>query len=128
MVDSFARTDKPWTIRETIVHNTIGGRGPVLIGSPEQVADALQAWMAETDIDGFNLSYAVTPEGYSDFADLVVPELQRRGVYKTDYAAGTLRQKIFGAKSARLPASHPASRFRLPQASDKLSSETDSAA
>jgi alkanesulfonate monooxygenase len=84
----------------------------VVIGSPQQVADELQAWMAETDIDGFNLSYAVTPEGYSDFVDLVVPELQRRGVYKTEYAAGPLRQKVFGAASPKLPGSHPAAQFR----------------
>jgi long-chain alkane monooxygenase len=113
MVDSFTRSDQEWTIRKIIEHNAIGGRGPVVIGSPQQVADALQAWVADTDIDGFNLSYAVTPEGYSDFVDLVVPELQRRGVYKTDYAPGTLRQKIFGAAHGKLPASHPAARFRI---------------
>ena len=111
MIDSFTRAEKVWTIRDVVTHNTIGGRGPVVIGTPDQVADALQGWMDETDIDGFNLSYAVTTEGYSDFADLVVPELQRRGLYKTEYAAGTLREKIFG-QGRYLPASHQAARFR----------------
>lgn len=46
---------------------------------------------AETDVDGFNLAYAVTPETFADFVDLVVPELQRRGCYKLDYPPGTLR-------------------------------------
>ena len=87
-------------------------RSPVIVGSPTEVADQLQVWVAETDIDGFNLSYAVTPGGYQDFAELVVPELQRRGVYKTEYAKGTLREKIFGPGQARLPSSHPAARFR----------------
>lgn len=96
MIDSFTQSEKVWTIREVVTHNTVGGRGPVVIGTPAQVADELQRWMDEADIDGFNLSYAVTTEGYSDFADLVVPELQRRGVYKTAYAPGTLREKIFG--------------------------------
>ncbi|PIK73816.1 5,10-methylene tetrahydromethanopterin reductase, partial [Methylobacterium frigidaeris] len=97
---------------EIVTHNAIGGRGPVLVGSAAQVADALEAWMDETDIDGFNLSYAVTPEGYGDFIDLVVPELQRRGRYKTAYAPGPLREKVFGTGRNLLPASHPAARFR----------------
>ena len=119
MVDSFSGSSKKWTIREIITHNGIGGRGPVVVGSPQQVADELQSWMAETDIDGFNLSYAVTTEGYSDFADLVVPELQRRGVYKTDYAPGTLRQKFFGSESGKLLATHPAARFRITASYDE---------
>ncbi|MCC8978154.1 LLM class flavin-dependent oxidoreductase [Bradyrhizobium acaciae] len=113
MIDSFSRSERPWTIREIIEHNGIGGRGPVIVGSPAEVADELQSWIRETDIDGFNLSYAVTPGGYRDFAELVVPELQRRGVYKTEYAPGTLREKVFGTGRARLPSSHPAAGFRL---------------
>ncbi|MDH2384343.1 LLM class flavin-dependent oxidoreductase [Bradyrhizobium sp. CER78] len=112
MIDSFSRSERPWTIREIIEHNGIGGRGPVIVGSPAEVADELQAWVGETGIDGFNLSYAVTPGGYQDFAELVVPELQRRGVYKTEYAPGTLREKVFGTGRARLPLSHPAASFR----------------
>jgi alkanesulfonate monooxygenase len=67
--------------------------------------------MEETDIDGFNLSYAVSPGGYADFADLIVPELQRRGVYRTEYAPGSLREKVFG-RAPTLPESHPAAAFR----------------
>ena len=91
-------------------HGAIGGNGPVLVGSPERVADDMQAWTEETDVDGFNLSYALMPGSYVDFVKLVVPELQRRGVYKTDYRAGTLRETLYG--HARLPAEHPAARFR----------------
>lgn len=112
MIDSFAAAERVWTIRDTIEHSFIGGRGPIVIGTPSEIADQLQAWMAETDIDGFNLSYAITPGGYRDFTDLVVPELQRRGVYKTEYQRGTLREKIFGAGQPRLPATHPAALFR----------------
>ncbi|MFX7752067.1 5,10-methylene tetrahydromethanopterin reductase, partial [Acinetobacter baumannii] len=67
-------------------------------------------WMDVTDIDGFNLARTVTPESYADFIDLVVPELQNRGVYKTAYAPGTLRRKLFGAD--RLPDAHPGARRR----------------
>lgn len=119
MIDTFAASERAWTIRDIITHNFIGGRGPVVIGSPAEVADELQSWIAETDLDGFNLSYAITPGGYRDFADLVVPELQRRGVYKTDYAPGTLREKTFGAGHARLPDTHPAARFRFDAAASR---------
>ena len=78
----------------------------------EQIADALTQWIEATDVDGFNLAYAVTPESFEDFVELVVPELQRRGVYKLDYRAGTLREKLFGPGRARLTAPHPAARYR----------------
>ncbi len=82
------------------------------MGAPEQIADALIEWVEATDIDGFNLAYAVTPESFEDFVELVVPELQRRGIYKRDYRPGTLREKLFGAGRARLVPPHPAARFR----------------
>jgi len=84
----------------------LGGRYPTLVGSAEQVADALIGWVRDTDIDGFNLARTVAPECYRDFIDLVVPRLQERGAYKTAYAPGTLREKIFGAGRARLPDEH----------------------
>ncbi len=68
-------------------------------------------WIEGTDVDGFNLAYAVMPETFEDFVDLIVPELQRRGVYKRDYRPGTLREKLFGA-AARLPKSHPGAKYR----------------
>jgi hypothetical protein len=54
----------------------------------------------------------VTPESFEDFVALVVPELQRRGAYKHDYAAGTYRDKLFGA-GPRLKGTHPAARYRV---------------
>src|SRR5437660_12384733 len=71
--------DRVWTVREIAKHAAIGGRGPVVVGSPEEVAEELIAWVEDTDVDGFNLAYAVMPETFADFVDLVVPELQRRG-------------------------------------------------
>jgi hypothetical protein len=71
----------------------------------------LEEWVEETDVDGFNLAYAVTHETFSDIVTYLVPELQRRGVYKRDYAPGTLREKLFSA-GARLPQSHIGARYR----------------
>ena len=114
-IDSFTVNDpgRRWTVRELAEKVGIGGRSPVLTGSPAQVADALIGWVDETGVDGFNLAYVVMPESFQDFIELVVPELQRRGRYKRAYAPGTLREKLYGAGRARLPATHPASSHRL---------------
>jgi long-chain alkane monooxygenase len=103
--------DRTWTVREIARHAAIGGRSPVLIGSAEQVAEEMRGWVEDTGVDGFNLAYVLTPGSFRDVADLVVPELQSRGLFKHDYAKGTFREKLFGA-GPRLPASHPASAVR----------------
>lgn len=115
MLDSFTRIDpdRIWTLREIVAHNAIGGRGPVIVGDPMTVADALQKWMDDTDIDGFNLAHAITPDGYRDFIELVVPVLQDRGIFKTAYKHGTIREKLFGRSQATVLPSHPASHFRV---------------
>ena len=101
-----------WTPRKLLEMMVLGSRQAPIVGSPARVADELLAWVDEADVDGFNLSRTVVPECVEDFVDLVVPELQSRGVMKREYAAGTLRQKLFRAESDRLPATHPAARYR----------------
>lgn len=100
-----------WTRRDLLAGHALGGRYPVVSGSAVQVADELERWIDVGGIDGFNLTRIVTPETYEDFADLVVPELQNRGRFKTAYAPGTLRHKLFGAGD-RLPARHAVQPFR----------------
>jgi hypothetical protein len=92
----------------------LGSRQPPLVGSAERVADALMDWSETAGIDGFNLSRTVAPECFEDFISLVVPILQERGAYKTQYRDGPYREKLFG--TPRLPASHGAARFRNPGA------------
>ncbi|MFK3798443.1 LLM class flavin-dependent oxidoreductase [Pseudomonas sp. NPDC088444] len=101
-----------WTRQKLLNQHALGGRYITVIGSPEQVADELESWIAETGLDGFNLTRIVTPESYEDFIDLVIPELQRRGSYKTAYEHGTLREKLFGEGSARLPERHAGAGYR----------------
>jgi long-chain alkane monooxygenase len=104
--------DTEWTPRKLLEMMVLGSRQAPIVGSPGSVADQLQAWVDEADVDGFNLSRTVMPECVEDFVALVVPELQSRGVMKRGYASGTLRQKLFGAEHARLPGNHPAARYR----------------
>ena len=106
-----ADPDRKWTVREIARHAAIGGRSPVLIGSGAEVAEELRGWVEETDVDGFNLAYTLTPGSFADVADLVVPELQARGLFKHDYSPGTFREKLFG-RGDRLPTSHPAASVR----------------
>ena len=108
-----ADPDRVWTVREVAEHVGIGGAGPVLVGTPEKVADEIEAWFEATDVDGLNMPFAVSPGDFADIADLLVPELVRRGRYKTGYAPGTLREKLFGAGRARLSAPHPGAGYRV---------------
>ncbi|CAM3626863.1 LLM class flavin-dependent oxidoreductase [Pseudomonas wadenswilerensis] len=101
-----------WTRRKLLEQHALGGRYITLIGSPTQVADELESWIAETGLDGFNLARTVTPESYVDFIDLVIPELQRRGSYKTAYEQGSLREKLFASDQPHLPADHPGASYR----------------
>lgn len=106
-----ADPDRVWTVREVAEHVAIGGIGPVVVGAPEQVADELESWVEDTGVDGFNLAFALAHETFEDVADHLVPELQRRGRFKRDYAPGTLREKLFGA-GPRLAPPHPAAAYR----------------
>jgi FMN-dependent oxidoreductase (nitrilotriacetate monooxygenase family) len=92
---SQADPDRRWTVREAAQFIGLGGRGPVLVGDPAQIADQLEAWQDDTGIDGFNLAFAVAHESMRDVVDLIVPELQRRGRYRAEYTPGTLREKVF---------------------------------
>ncbi|MGE3849172.1 MAG: LLM class flavin-dependent oxidoreductase [Gammaproteobacteria bacterium] len=112
-LESFTKADasRRWTVREIAEWVGIGGRGPLAVGTPVEVADRLQAFQAETGVDGFNLTYVVAHETFEDFVALVVPELQRRGVHQREYRDGTLREKLFG-KGAKLSAPHVGASYR----------------
>jgi FMN-dependent oxidoreductase (nitrilotriacetate monooxygenase family) len=101
-----------WTLRKLLSMMVLGSRQAPIVGSPTQVADEMQAWVDEADVDGFNLSRTVIPECVQDFVALVVPELQSRGIMKHRYEPGTLREKLYGPGRNRLPATHPAARHR----------------
>jgi FMN-dependent oxidoreductase, nitrilotriacetate monooxygenase family len=63
-------------------------------GTPEQIADYMEAWLSNEAADGFNIAFTHLPGALHDFVELVIPELQRRGIFKTEYADGTLRDKL----------------------------------
>lgn len=89
----------------------LGGGGLLIVGDGKHVVDELEAWANEADLDGFNFCYVVMPETFEDIVEHVVPELQRRGLFKTEYQPGTYRDKLFG-NGPRLKETHPGAKFR----------------
>ena len=106
-----AAAQRGLTKRDLLNELALGGRYAAITGDAVAVADELQSWIEEAEVDGFNLSRIVVPESYEDFIDIVIPELQNRGLYKTAYVEGALRRKLFG-RGDRLPDRHAASAFR----------------
>jgi len=72
-----------------------GARGHrEVVGTPEQIADAMQDWFEHGAADAFNIMPPILPTGLTDFVDQVVPILQRRGLFRTQYEGTTLRENL----------------------------------
>jgi alkanesulfonate monooxygenase len=73
----------------------LGGYGGLaMVGTPGQIADEMERWLGEAACDGFNVMFPYLPQGLHEFVDLVVPELQRRGLFRSDYEGTTLREHL----------------------------------
>ena len=68
------------TRRDIARQITVGGLGPVFYGTPEEVTDEIQRWVDISGVDGFNVTYAISPGTFEDFVEKVVPLLQERGL------------------------------------------------
>jgi alkanesulfonate monooxygenase len=66
----------------------------VMVGSPKQLADQMEQWYVEEAADGFNIMPPYLPGALDDFVELVIPELQRRGLFRTEYTGRTLREHL----------------------------------
>lgn len=115
-LSAFTTTSKnvpKWTPEVVAEVASIGGLGPVSVGSPSTVADELERWVAEADVDGFNLGYVTTPGTFEDVVDLLVPELRRRGIYPQKATDGlTAREKVYGSGQAHLRSDHTGSAYK----------------
>jgi FMN-dependent oxidoreductase (nitrilotriacetate monooxygenase family) len=99
LIVSLARREH-LTVRE-LLGRLGGGRGHwTFVGTPEQVADALQIWFEEGAADGFNVMGPVLPSALQDFVEQVVPILRRRGLFRTEYSGTTLRDHYGLARPA----------------------------
>jgi alkanesulfonate monooxygenase SsuD/methylene tetrahydromethanopterin reductase-like flavin-dependent oxidoreductase (luciferase family) len=82
------------TVREFMDFSHRGRPDDAIVGGPREVADALEALFVERVCDGFVVGATHVPGGYADFVEHVVPELQRRGLYHTEYSGRTLRENL----------------------------------
>ena len=81
------------TVRE--LAGRLGGyAGLSFVGTPTQIADEIETWLMEGASDGFNIMFPYLPAGLDDFVDTVVPELQRRGIFRREYEGRTLRENL----------------------------------
>jgi FMN-dependent oxidoreductase (nitrilotriacetate monooxygenase family) len=82
------------TIRQLYVRSATGRGQRLVVGTPHTIADDIQHWVESGACDGFNIMPTHLPGGLNDFVDRVVPELQRRGIYRKEYEGRTLREHL----------------------------------
>ena len=81
------------TVRQ--IAGRLGGYGGLgMLGTPAMIADQMEEWLVSEACDGFNVMFPYLPGGLDDFVDKVVPELQRRGLFRTEYEGTTLRENL----------------------------------
>ncbi|KAI0378458.1 nitrilotriacetate monooxygenase component A [Hypomontagnella monticulosa] len=118
ILDAFTATSKDipkWTPRIVAQKAAIGGLGPVAIGSPQTVADDMERWIREGDLDGFNIGYVTTPGTFEEVVELLIPELRRRGIYPDAPEEGeklTARERVYGKGQSGLRDDHPGSKYK----------------
>ena len=89
---SIAKRDN-LTVRQ-LAQRLGGYGGPGIIGTPKLIADQMEEWLMTNACDGFNIMFPYLPGGVDDFVERVVPELQRRGLFRTEYEGTTLRENL----------------------------------
>ena len=79
----------------TVLAGRLGGYGGLaMMGTPKMIADQMEEWLVTEASDGFNVMFPYLPGGLDDFVNKVVPELQRREIFRTEYEGKTLRENL----------------------------------
>jgi FMN-dependent oxidoreductase (nitrilotriacetate monooxygenase family) len=97
-----ANGGRPMTVRQLASMRATLLQGPRFVGTGAQVAEQMQAWYDDRACDGFVLAATHTPGSYEEFVRMVVPELRKRGIFRTEYAGDTLREHLGLARPARM--------------------------
>ncbi|MGH6980998.1 MAG: LLM class flavin-dependent oxidoreductase, partial [Stellaceae bacterium] len=82
-----------WTVRQ-LAQRAGSYYGNAMVGTPQTIADQMEQWLEEGGSDGFNMLFSHVPGGLDEFVDKVVPELQRRGIFRKEYEGKTLRENL----------------------------------
>jgi FMN-dependent oxidoreductase (nitrilotriacetate monooxygenase family) len=104
--------NQPWTKRRIVEYLSVGGLGGKVVGSPKTVADELERWIEISGVDGFNLAHITNPGTFEDIIQYLLPELRRRGLFRTSVEdeGATAREVFIGSK--RLPKDHPGHEYK----------------
>lgn len=86
-------TEQP-TLRQLLGRLAAGGGHCTMVGTPEAIADKMEYWFRHDGADGFNLMPPALPSSFADFAEQVIPVLQQRGLFRTEYTGNTLREHL----------------------------------
>ncbi|KAL6362206.1 hypothetical protein LRP88_04283 [Fusarium phalaenopsidis] len=108
-----------WTKGAIADEMKTGGLGVTIVGTPEHVADELERWVREADVDGFNFAYALMPRTFEKIIDFLLPVLRNRGLFWEGYEVpgGTYRENIWARKgAARPPYDHSAAKYHWKKA------------
>jgi len=107
-------SDLKWTKARIAEYLILGGLGAKIVGSPKTVVDELERWVEVADVDGFNLSHITNPGSFEDIIEFVLPELRRRGLFRSevpsDQIGATAREAFLGKKW--LLKDHPGRKYR----------------
>lgn len=113
-LEAFTRLDptRRWTPREMAAALGVSAGGPTFVGSAARVADLMERWIEEGELDGFNILDPMPLRSYPEFVAHVVPELQRRGRVWQAHEGRTLREYLHGAGTPLTSPTHPATEIR----------------
>jgi len=101
-----------WNKSRIAEYLILGGMGAKVVGSPKTVVDELERWAEIADIDGFNLAHLTNPGSFEDIIEFVIPELQRRGLFRTEVEKEGITAREVYLGSRWLPDDHPGKKFR----------------
>lgn len=108
-----------WTPRLLTEYHAVGASGNVSVGSATTVADAMEKFILEADIDGFNIGHVVVPQAWEDVVKYLIPEMEKRGWLGENgqqypVPGGTARENLYGVEGeTRLDPTHPGSRYKF---------------
>lgn len=118
--DTVPGTDNlPWTKRRIVEYLSIGGMGAKIVGSPTTAADELERWVQGAGVDGFNLAHVTNPGTFEDIIEHLLPELRKRGIFRSEVEkeGATAREVFIGSR--RLPEDHPGSKYKWQAGEDR---------
>jgi len=112
VIAALVAREKISTLRQLIGRMSLGRAHHVVIGTPEQVADDIEQWFEGRAADGFNLMPATLPAGLDDFVEQAVPDLQRRGLFRSEFTTGTTLRDHYGLMRPQAHSARPVGRRR----------------